>query len=157
MDCCAALLPGEYLDKAREADKKYNGILPGQVGAAERKLVELGEVRGVVGGAFGEVSEATQALIAHLANSRVRKVGVRRGGRGLLRSEDTEPSQCPPCGAGWGLLGRLETLRPSTTAAVGRRGQAKELEKRWRREEAAHALARRQGWSAYRTGFARLD
>ena len=168
VDRRAALLPGEYLDKARGADQKYNGVLPGQVGAIERKLVELGKVRGIVSGAFGEVSEATQALIAHLATSRVRKVGVRKGGRGLLRSEDAERAiamsslrrrvgvatvRCQAIT----LLGRLETLGPGTTAAVGRRQQAKEMEKRWRREEAAHALARRQGWSVYRTGFARLD
>ena len=55
------------------------------------------------------------------------------------------------------LLGRLETLGPGTTAAVVRRQQAKELDKRWRREEAAHTLARKQGWSAYHTGFARLE
>ena len=45
---------------------------------------------GQTGGAFGEVSDATQALIAHIATSLVRKVGLRRGGRGLLRSEDAE-------------------------------------------------------------------
>ena len=168
MDRRADLLQGEYLNIARAADQKYNGVIPGQVGAVERKLVELGEVRGVVAGAFGEVSEATHALITHLGTSRVRTAGVKRGRRRLLRSEDAERSLAISSlrrrvsvaavrGQTFTLLGWLETLGPGTTAAVGRRQQAKELEKRWRREEAAHALARRQGWSAYRTGFAKLD
>ena len=53
VDRRADLLQGEYLDTARAADQKYKGVLPGQVGAVERKLVELGEVRGVVARAFG--------------------------------------------------------------------------------------------------------
>ena len=39
-------------------------------------------------------------------------------------------------------------LGPGTPAAAGRRGQAEELERRWRRGEASNTLAHRQGWSA---------
>ena len=55
------------------------------------------------------------------------------------------------------LLGQLEVLGPGATAAAGRRWQAAELESCWRREERAHSLASAQGWSAYRTGFGKLD
>ena len=55
------------------------------------------------------------------------------------------------------LLGRLEVLGPGTAAAAGRRWQAADLERRWRREEQAHSLARAQGHRAYRTGFAKVD
>ena len=55
------------------------------------------------------------------------------------------------------LLGRLESLGPGSAAVAGRRWQAKELERCWRREERAHALATSQGWKAYRTGFGKLD
>ena len=55
------------------------------------------------------------------------------------------------------LLGRLEVLGPGTAAAAGRRWQAADLERRWRREEQAHSLARAQGHRAYRTGFAKID
>ena len=41
----------------------------------------------------------------------------------------------------YSLLGRLETLGPGATAAAGRRWQAAELERCWRREERAHSLA----------------
>ena len=44
--------------------------------------MSLGEVKGVVAGQFGEVSEDTHALIAAFATSRVRVAGVTRGRRG---------------------------------------------------------------------------
>ena len=95
----------------------------GTVGPVERKLAELGEVQGVVSGNFGEVSEATHALVAALATCRVRVAGVTRGRRGHMRSEEGERSlaiaglrrrlgvltvsakQCL-CWAGWRFLGR---------------------------------------------------
>ena len=48
-------------------------------------------------------------------------------------------------------------LGPGAAAAAGRRWQAAELERCWRREERAHSLATSQGWRAYRTGFGKLD
>ena len=44
-------------------------------------------------------------------------------------------------------MGRLEVLGPGATAAAGRRWQAAELERCWRREERVHTLATAQGWS----------
>ena len=92
MDKRAEALPEEYLVKAREADRKYNGVLPWTVGGVEQKLVDLGEVRGVVAGNFGEVSEATHILLSHLATSQVRVAGVTRGRRGVFRSDEAERS-----------------------------------------------------------------
>ena len=51
------------------------------------------------------------------------------------------------------LLGRLETLGPGGAAAAGRRWQAAEVKRQWRREGQAHALATRQGYKAMRRGF----
>ena len=68
----AAALQQEYLDKARKADRRYNGVLPGVEGPVEHRLLGLGEVRGVVTGNFGEVSGATHLLQAHLATCRAR-------------------------------------------------------------------------------------
>ena len=130
--------------------------------------MELGEVRGIVAGNFGEVSEDTHALVAALATCRVRVAGVSRGRKGLMRTEEGERSlaisalrrrlgvQTVKCQA-HSLLGRLESLGPGSTAAAGRRWQAAELERCWRREERAHSLATSQGWRAYRTGFGKLD
>ena len=129
------------------------------MGATEAKLIQLGEVRGVIAGNWGEVSEATHALLAHLATSRVRVAVITRGRKGLERREAMERAiamsslrrrlgvatvraQCHS------LLGRLEMMGPGTAAAVNRRWQAAEQERRWSREDPAYALARRQGWSA---------
>ena len=43
------------------------------------------------------------------------------------------------------LLGRMEIMGPGTAAAANRRWQAAEQERRWRREDQAYTLARRQG------------
>ena len=168
MDSRADLLPQEYLNKARAADQNHNQIQPGTVGPVERKLLELGEVRGIVSGNFGEVSEHTHALVAALATYRVRVAGVSRGRKGHMRTEEGERSLAisalrrrlgvltVKCQA-YSLLGRLETLGPGATAAAGRRWQAAELERCWRREERAHSLATTQAWRSYRTGFGKLD
>ena len=113
---------------AREADRQHNGTPANTIGPVERKLVELGEVRGIVGGNFGEVSEQTHTLLAALATSRVRVAGVTRGRRGLWRTEEGERSlaiaalrrrlgvltvRCQSLS----LLGRLEVLGPGAAEA----------------------------------------
>ena len=71
------------------------------VGPTARKVLQLGEVRGVVAGNWGEISEETHALLAHLATSRVRVAGPTWGRKGLVRSEEAErPLQFSPCGGG---------------------------------------------------------
>ena len=117
-------------------------------------------------GNFGEVSSHTHDLIAALATSRVRKAGVNMGRRGWLRTEEAERAiaitgvrrrfavMAVRCQAS-SLLGRLESLGPGGAAAIGRRWQAAEVERQWRREEQAHVLANRQGWQVMRRGMAR--
>ena len=168
VDIRAEKLQQEYLLKAREADRGHNHTPVGTVGAVERKLVELGEVHGIVAGNFGEVSQQTHSLLASLATSRVRVAGPSRGRRGHLRSEEGERAiaisalrrrlgvltvRCQALS----LLGRLEVLGPGTAAAAGRRWHAGELERCWRREQQADNLARLSGHLAYRSGFAKTD
>ena len=167
VDVRTAQLPKEYLDKAKAADRRQ-GVAEGVVGRVEAKLVSLGELRGIVAGNFGEVSTDTHDLIAALATRRVRKAGVERGRRGMLRSEEAERAiaitgirrrfgvMAVRCQAS-SLLGRLETLGPGGAAAVGRRWQAAELERQWRREEQAHSLATQQGYSYRQRGFSKDD
>ena len=123
----------------------------------------------MVCGNWGEVSEPFHALISALATSRVR-VGrlVSQRARRRLRSEEAERSMAiasirrrlgvatVKAQAG-SLLGRLQMVCPGTSAAVGRRRHAQELERQWAREERAVELASRQGFRAFRTGFAKLD
>ena len=81
---------------------------------------------------------------------------------GLYRWRFWWTSLCLPSPACAGRVGEIikaesRLLRPGATAAAGRRWQAAELESCRRREERAHSLSCVQGWSAYRTGFGKLD
>ena len=154
--------------KARAADRRYNGVMEGEVGRVERKLVELGDVRGIVCGNFGEVSEDTHLLLAAMATSRVRVTGPMVGRSGRMRSEGGERSivisglrrrlgVAAIRAQASSLLGRLETLGPGSGAAANRRWQAAELDRERRKGEQAIALARRTGWFAFRTGFGKKD
>ena len=89
VDVRAAQLQGEYLAKARAMDRRQ-GMPEGQVGRVEEKLGSLGEVRGVVAGQWGEVSQAVHYLLDDMATSRVRVAGPSTGRRGLLCSEAAE-------------------------------------------------------------------
>ena len=83
---------------------------------------------------------------------RVALAGVIRGKRGHMRSEEGERAMAISalrrrlgvmivrCQAS-SLLGRLETLGPGGAAAAGRRQQAGDLERRWRKETQAHQMA----------------
>ena len=55
------------------------------------------------------------------------------------------------------LLGRLEGLGRGVDIAMGRRQEALELERQWRREKQATALSLRNGRNILRRGFAKLD
>ena len=145
-----------------------SGVREGKVGRVEAKLVSLGNVRGIVCGQWGEVSEDMHALLHAMAVSRVRVAGPSTGRRGKERSEKGEMSmvmghlrrtvgmatikaQC------MSLLGRLQGLGPGAAAARNRRQQALDLERQWRLQQQAHHLSARQGWSVHRTGFAKKD
>ena len=154
--------------KAREADRVYNHVTPGTIGPVEQKLIDLGEVRGVVAGNFGEVCLNTHSLLASLATSRVRVAGPSRGKRGHLRSEEGErgvaiaalrrrPGVLTVRCQSLSLLGCLEVLGPGQAAAAGRRWQQAELERCWRREQRAYNLVKLSGHRAYRTGFSKTD
>ena len=156
--------------KARAADRTQ-GVGEAEVGRVEAKLVSLGEVRGIVAGQFGEVSQDTHTLVSSLATSRVRVAGPTISRRGRMRTEEGERSiaissirrqlgvMTVRCQAN-SLLGRLETLGGGgggTAAAAGRRKYAAEVERTFQRERRAHELAVRNGWTVYRSGFAKDD
>ena len=123
----------EYIGKARDADRKYNNTPEHQVGRVECKLVQLGEIHGLVCGNFGEISQPMHNLVAAMATSRVRVAGPLRGRRGILRSEEAERSVAVSSlrrrlgmatvkAQTLTLLGRLQSLGPGSRA--GRRDQA---------------------------------
>ena len=168
VDKRSANLNKEYLEKAKTADRQFGGIEVGRVGPVERKLISLGQVRGLVFGNFAECSEDMHVLIEAIASSRVRVAGPQRGRKGFIRSEEGEKSivvgqlrrmisvaavraQCHS------LLGRLEGLGTGGVAARGRRQEAIDLDRRFRKQRQAQWVSERQGWNILRKGFAKLD
>ena len=74
------MLTEEYTKNARNVDKVYGGAAEGTVGRVQRKLMDFGQVRGLVFEAFGEASEGVRWSITWLTvGSRWR--GCSRGGR----------------------------------------------------------------------------
>ena len=71
VDKRASELNREYIMKARATDQQYCGTAPGTTGPVETKLSRLGDVKGVVVGAFGEGSEDLHSLIHHLPNGQM--------------------------------------------------------------------------------------
>ena len=163
VDIRAGQLHQSYVAKARATDRAYCGTLEGAVGPVERKLASMGEVEGIVVGAFGEVSSATHALINHMAKSRVQVARPQLGRRGQLRSEEPEMaittaflrrtlSICAVTGQAFSLLGRLEGLGTGGAAALTRRSFAAQQEQMWSRQRQAHAICVKQGRDLLRRG-----
>ena len=168
VDWRASQLPQEYLMKARTTDRQYCGTPADTTGPVERKLASMGEIKGIVVGAFGEGSQPLHELIHQLAISRVRMAGPQIGKKGQLRSEQAEIaittsflrrtlSVCGVKGQASTLLGRLETLGPGTASAVRRRNNALQLERTWAVLRRAHALSVEQGRAILKRGHFKLD
>ena len=161
-------LHAEYVAKARKSDQLYGGAREGEQGRVETKLLSFPKVEGIVFGNWGEASEATHSLVDALATSRAlvaEPQARRKGGRmseegvkslavGYIRRRLSVAAVRAQC---LSLLGRLDTMGPGLTMANNRRRQAADLEYMWRRERAAHQLSAREGHSALRRGFAKLD
>ena len=134
----------------------------------ETKLARLGEVKGVVVGAFGEASEDLHSLIHHLAISRVREAGRQKGRRGLMRTEEAELALTTSLlrralsvvgvrAQARLLLGRLEVIGPGAAAAAGRRNNALNQERIWASQRRAELLSRAQGRALLRRGQFKRD
>ena len=79
VDKRANVLTEEYNKKARNVDRVYGGAAEGTVGRVQRKLMDFGQVRGLVFGAFGEASEGVHELVHHLDNSWLKAEGLQQG------------------------------------------------------------------------------
>ena len=170
VDKRAGELNAEYIAKARSTDQQYCGSAPGTTGPVETKLASLGNVKGLVVGAFGEGSEDLHTLIHHLATSRVRVAGPQKGKRGQVRSEEAELaittsflrrtlSMAGVRAQSKLLLSRLEVIGPvaGANAAVGRRSYALNLERRMANQRRADQLSRIQGKALLRRGQFKID
>ena len=62
-----AKVHADYQYKARKADKDHNGTQEGEIGPVARELETYPRVRGLVAGAFGEVSSDMEKLVQQIA------------------------------------------------------------------------------------------
>ena len=152
VDRRAKLLQGEYLRKAREADTQYLGIAKGQVGPVENKLLQYGDINGLVVGAFGEGSEDLHTLVQIIAEARVTAMGLARGRPGTeaelglvvgqvrrMLSTTSIRAQAER------LLARMSWVGEGVGQAAKRRGWAAAEEERMRKEREAQWLGRVRG------------
>ena len=136
-------LTAVYIIKARNTDQQFCGTAIGTTGPVEAKLASFGDMMGLVVGAFGGCSEDLHTLIRHLAISRVRVAGPKKGKRGQERSEEAELaittsflrrtlSVAGVRAQAKLLLSRLEVIGPVAVAnaATGRHLFAVNLERR---------------------------
>ena len=157
-------LTGHYMGKAIGVDQNYGGVRPGDVGRVQRKLETFGEVRGLVFGAFGEVSEGVHELIQVVAQSRLRAVGLQRGrvcekgelgvlvGRIRKQLSVAAVKTQADC-----LITRLGNVGEGAGAAGKRRGNVIRWERRWEKEMQAEMVCERQGRRILRRGQIMLD
>ena len=149
---------------------QYCSSAPGTTGPVETKLATLGEVKGLVVGAFGEGSEDLHTLIHHLAASRVRVAGPQKGKRGQVRTEEAELaittsflrrtiSVAGVRAQAQLLLSRLEVIGPviGVAAAAGRCSLALNLERKVANQRRADLLSRLQGKALLRRGLFKID
>ena len=164
VDKRARVLTEEYSKKAKKVDRVYGGADVDVVGRVQRKLMDFGEVRGLVFGAFGEASEGVHELVHHLASSKLKAEGLQQGRetakgelgvlvgqvRRLLSVASVRAqAEC--------LLSKLRQAGGGVGAANKRRGNAIREEVRWAREREAVMVGRRQGRKVVRRGMFLLE
>ena len=153
------MLQGEYRRKAREADRVFGSQDPNAVGPVERKLMQFGEVIGLVVGAFGEGSEDVHMLIQQMAENRAAAMGLRQGREAteaeigklvgqIRRSMSTTfvraQAQC--------LLSRMNCVGKGYAEAMKRRNWASREEEKMKCERQAQWLGRVRGRNLVRRG-----
>ena len=166
VDRRANLLQGEYTAKARKADRKYGNTTEGQIGRMEQKLLSFGRVRGLVVGAWGEISEDFKCLMDVMGEKKIEEFEAQTGRHvrksvtaqlaSYISHNRQQLSQICVKSQARLVLDRLEGLGGGTGGATRRRGCTAWLERKWEKERQAQLLAARQGWRIRRTGEFRL-
>ena len=162
VDNRSKLLQGEYVAKAKKADRKFGNTAIGEVGRMEQKLLNFQRVRGLVVGAFGEISEDFKLLMDVMSNQKKQELeaqtGIenRRSVTAQLASYTSQNRQqlsriCVQAQARL-VLDRLAGLGGGAGEAAGRRRRTAWLEHQWYKERQAQEIAARQGWRIRRTG-----
>ena len=166
VDRRANRLQNEYAKKARKADQTYGGTPEGEIGRMEQKLLSYGRVRGLVVGAWGEISEDFKMLLQVMADKKQEELEAQTGGEfrksvtsqlAIYVSQNRQQLSkiCVQSQARL-VLDRLEGLGGGTGEAARRRGRTAWLERKWDKERQAQVLAAKQGWRIRRTGDFRI-
>ena len=149
------------MNKARKADRVYGGVEEG-VGPVENKLLQYGDISGLVVGAFGKWSEDLHSIVETLA--RVNSMGLASGRNGteaekgiivgqirrmLSTTNKRAQAQC--------LLSRLSSVGEGVGQAAKRRQWAVREEEKMRRERLAQWVGRVRGRNIISRGQFFLD
>ena len=158
MDKRARLLQEEYKKKAKDVDRLYGGTIEG-TGPVENKLMQYGDLQGLVVGAFGEGSEDLHGLVQLLAESKVKAMGLSRGREGteaelgmlvgqirrMLSTVNVRAqAQC--------LLTRMNSIGGGVSPAAKRRKWAAAEDEKMRKERLIHWESRILGRNIVRRG-----
>ena len=158
----ADALPGEYLRKAREADRAYCGTGVGDQGPVERRLRSFPPLVKLVVGPNAECSEDLHDLLNTMAESKTKHQCRTRGeieSEWKVASNLTylrrQLSVCAVRAVADSLLARLQQAGPAgrgAAVAARRRAEAFGREERGRRERAAHWLLHTRGYRVLQRG-----
>ena len=132
----------------RKVDALLVGTPPGAVGPAEQRLIDIGPVRGLVVGAYGEVSKDLERLLLHFADVAARELWQARGCRSAAHAKGifARRLQTEACFAfararSRRLQNRLAWITGGERGAAQGRRHIRRAEE-WRRA----ARARARGW-----------
>ena len=156
------LLQGEYVGKAKKSDRKYGNTPIGVLGRMEQKLLNFQRVRGLVVGAWGEISEDFKKLMEVMSDRKKQELEAQTGAENRksvtaqLASFTSQNRQqlshvCVQAQARL-VLDRLAGLGGGAGEAARRRKHTSWLEHKWYKERQAQEIAMRQGWRIRRTG-----
>ena len=162
------------MEKARRVDRIYCEIEPGQVGPVEAKLLSYERVRGLVFGAFGEVSQPVHQLIDALGTSRVAvarpqraRMGLETQGKGdstvmgesaiMVGQIRRRLSMAPLRAQCLSLHSRLEVMGTGLKEAVARRAAGLAMDHSMEQGRMSFLQTLRQPQRGIRSGFSKVE
>ena len=148
----AAPLPGEYRTPLTRLDIKYHGTPPGQQGPLIKKLEGYGKLLCLVVGSFQEGSKDLHHLLDHIADSKMRALGLARGRDStdhersiFLMNLRRELSTAAAKANSACLLGRLSKIGEGHRQAAKRRVWVRREQEMREEANRAHWLANTRG------------
>ena len=159
VDVRARQLPKLYRDKLHKIDRQYLST-PEEVGPLERHLQDFGNLKCLVVGQFGEVSQDTHSLLANFTSEKSKKF-QQMYGRTLFDFETSQILQhyccrlsiCSVRAQASCLLARLGHFGHHASQAAKRRDKARGVEEASQQEMRSHWEASVRSRRISRVGF----